>query len=78
MDAPPREPPCIWASKGAASNVVDNAAMANQRRIRRIIAPAAASVCQIFATSGERIGTIVEDGRMRIHITKLEWTPRGS
>jgi len=49
MDAPPRDPPCIWANKGADSNVVDNAAMADQRRIARIIAPAAAPVCQILA-----------------------------
>ena len=48
MDPPPREPPCIWASKGAADVAMDNAAMANQRRMRGIIARAGALNCQIF------------------------------
>ena len=51
IDPPPRDPPCIWASKGAADKVADNAAMADQRRIARIIAPASAPVCQIFVGS---------------------------
>ena len=49
IDAPPpREPPCIWANKGTASNATDNAAMANQRRIQGIIALSGALNCQIF------------------------------
>src|SRR6476620_7177269 len=49
MEAPPREPPRIWANRGVASNTADEtAAMANQGRIRRIIARRQARNCQIF------------------------------
>src|SRR6266852_479521 len=48
MDHPPRELPCVWASKGAAEVARDNAAMANQRSMRAIITLVGAPVCQII------------------------------
>ena len=62
MEPPPWEPPCIWASKGAAEVARDNAAMANQRRMRGIIALAGALNCQIFAESCNRQTLVLISG----------------